>query len=211
MKFTIRNGPTTLEFEGELEEFNRLAEEVDIPPDLLARMRRGSAPDQPPDEHGDDHEHDREDDGDRATGAPGVIDVRALAERLGKLEVKSDIDRVTVMAHEACKAGLGGIDYETAERLFVELASGRHSRTRRRAGSYALLDAGHGRRPSPVRTTRDSDTRSRASAPQVAALRRALPYPMAQGVIHRSDDVAQVGRRCTCPGFREKGAGVGLN
>jgi hypothetical protein len=130
MKFTIRNGPTTLEFEGELEEFNRLAEEVDIPPDLLARMRRGSAPDQPPDEHGDDHEHDREDDGDRATGAPGVIDVRALAERLGKLEVKSDIDRVTVMAHEACKAGLGGIDYETAERLFVELGERKPTRIR---------------------------------------------------------------------------------
>jgi len=127
MKFTIRNGPTTLEFEGELEDFNRLAEEVDIPRDLLARMRKGSAAIPPPDER-DDEREDRDDD--VATEASGSIDVRALAERLGTLEAKSDIDRITVMAHEAREAGLEGIDYDTAERLFVELGERKPGRIR---------------------------------------------------------------------------------
>jgi hypothetical protein len=143
MKFTIRNGPTTLEFEGELEEFNRLAEEVDIPPDLLASIRRGSTLDQSPD--GDSHEHgrDQEGDGDAVTSVLGSIDVHALAERLGTLEVKSDIDRVTVMSHAACEAGLGGIDYDTAERLFVEL--GERKPTRIRATYQPAQARGRGR------------------------------------------------------------------
>ena len=130
MKFTIRNGPTTLEFEGELEEIDRLAEEVDIPSDLLARMRTGSAPNQPQYEHDDERDHDQRDEADGGSEAPRRIDVRALAQRLETLEAKSDIDRVTVMAHEACEAGLPGIDYETAERLFVELGERKPPRIR---------------------------------------------------------------------------------
>jgi hypothetical protein len=129
MKFTIRNGPTTLEFEGELEEFNRLADEVDIPADLLARMRTGSAAIPLSDEHDDEHKGE-DDDNDGITAVSGSIDVRALHERLATLEAKSDIDRITVMAHEAREAGLEGIDYGTAERLFVELGERKPGRIR---------------------------------------------------------------------------------
>jgi hypothetical protein len=58
------------------------------------------------------------------------IDVRALAERLATLEAKSDIDRVTVMAHAAMEAGLAGIDYGLAENLFVELGERKPTRIR---------------------------------------------------------------------------------
>jgi hypothetical protein len=130
MKFTIRNGPTTLEFEGELAEFDRLAGVVEMPADLLARVRAGYEPDAPRDEAGQDKEV--QDDGGTSTGVSGSgsIDVHALAQRLGTLGAKSDIDRVTVMAHAAKEAGLEGIDYKLAERLFVELGERKPTRIR---------------------------------------------------------------------------------
>lgn len=129
MKFTIQNGPTTLEFEGELEEFDRLAGVVDIPPDLLASIRAASAPNQLPAGAGQEKERDRDGDATAAVTS-GSIDVRALAERLGRLEAKSDIDRVTVMAHAAQEAGFDGIDYNLAERIFVELGERKPTRIR---------------------------------------------------------------------------------
>jgi hypothetical protein len=129
MKFTIQNGPTTLEFEGELEEFDRLAGVVDIPPDLLASMRTDFAPNQPSVGAGQKQDQNQESNG-TAASASDSIDVRVLAERLGELEAKSDIDRVTVMAHAAREAGFDGIDYNLAERLFVELGERKPTRIR---------------------------------------------------------------------------------
>ena len=130
MKFTIHNGPTTLEFEGGLQEFERLAKAVEIPRDLLASIRAASGPKRRLAEQGAGKEKEKHEGGDEPDTPTGEIDVRELAEQLGTLGAKSDIDRVTVMAHAAHEAGLAGIDYDAAERLFVELGERKPSRIR---------------------------------------------------------------------------------
>jgi hypothetical protein len=127
MKLIIHNGATAFEFEGELAELDRLAEMIEIPRNLLSRLRAGAnAIDTPANVEQDSH-------GARAPAVArggGEIDVRALSELFRTREAKSDVDRVTLMAHVAIEAGLPGIDYETAERLFVELGERKPTRIR---------------------------------------------------------------------------------
>jgi len=51
----------------------------------------------------------------------GSIDPRTVAEQLATVGAATDIERVTVMAHYASEAGLGGIDYAMVDRLYTEL------------------------------------------------------------------------------------------
>jgi hypothetical protein len=50
------------------------------------------------------------------------IDIAALAEQLDEVGAKTDIERCTVMAHFAVKAGRRGIDSALADSLYTELA-----------------------------------------------------------------------------------------
>jgi hypothetical protein len=116
MRIAIQNGAAKLEFEGEPEEFDRLTSLLEIPSDLLVGARPNgpatSALATP--ESGTDE--------DALDEAPaGEIDARILAERLDEVGAKSDIYRVTVMAQAAVDAGMEGIGYKLAERLFIEL------------------------------------------------------------------------------------------
>lgn len=56
------------------------------------------------------------------------LDVRRIATELERVEAKSDIDRVTVFAQAAKDAGMEGINYETADRLYEELGIPKPSR-----------------------------------------------------------------------------------
>lgn len=45
----------------------------------------------------------------------------AVAEMIERVGAKSDIDRVTVIAHAAVQAGMEGIDYATIDRLYGDM------------------------------------------------------------------------------------------
>jgi hypothetical protein len=129
MRIAIQNGSAKLEFEGDPEEFDRLANVLEIPTDLLVRARPSVSTSDAPLISGYDGREEAwiEDTPDPPSGA---IDVHAVAERLRELEAKSDIDRVTIMAKAAVDAGLIGIDYAGAERLFVDLGERKPTKIR---------------------------------------------------------------------------------
>jgi hypothetical protein len=52
---------------------------------------------------------------------PGSIDARLVADQLATVGASTDMERVTVMAHFAQEAGLGGVDYAMVDRLYTEL------------------------------------------------------------------------------------------
>jgi hypothetical protein len=51
----------------------------------------------------------------------GGINPHAVAQLIERVGAKSDIDRVTVIAHAALEAGLEGIDYGTIEKLYGDM------------------------------------------------------------------------------------------
>jgi hypothetical protein len=54
-------------------------------------------------------------------GQNGQIDARALGAQLERLDARTEIERVTVIAQAAIDAGLEGIDYDTIPRIYDDL------------------------------------------------------------------------------------------
>jgi hypothetical protein len=56
-----------------------------------------------------------------ATSGADPLDPRSVATQIDKVEAKTDIDRVTVIAQAAVDAGLPGVDYPTIEKLYTDM------------------------------------------------------------------------------------------
>ncbi len=114
MKISLKlaNG-ATLEFDGDEAEFERVSAFLADPPESLTS---GQVPD------GGDGSGDGEtaDSRDRHGRAP--IDPGNVAARLDELGARNDQERVTIMAQLAVDSGKDGIDYESLNSLYTELA-----------------------------------------------------------------------------------------
>ena len=120
MKITIRH-PAGLEigFEGDVSEFERFSALLGQLPAFVGTL---GPPRRTEIDQGDDDGIEVPVGGRTAVAAgDAVIDVHELAERIATLGANTDIERITVMTHAAEAAGLEGLDYGTAERLFDEL------------------------------------------------------------------------------------------
>ncbi len=113
MKITIQH-PAGLDvsFEGDVPEFERFLELLNSLPELFGALSATPAADPAVRLGADGH---------AAPAIAGQINVQWLAQTLSRVGATTDIERVTVMAYAAKEAGLGGIDYALAERLYDEL------------------------------------------------------------------------------------------
>ena len=150
MKITIRH-PVGLEieFEGEPAEFDRFTSFLTDLPGFVGTLGgtpairatsddgAGSGRESPP------------------TVASGQLDPNALLARMNEVGASSDIERVTVIAHEAVEAGLDGVDAPTVERLFTQLGLRTPPKLRATFSNAKqkgyLQSAGHGRWVPTVR------------------------------------------------------------
>src|SRR5688500_2999828 len=109
MKISLKlaNG-STLEFEGDKAEFERVSQFLAEPPDSLAAKPTGgsSSPAASPE----------------VVPAGGPLDPAVVTARLEQVGADNDQERVTVMAQLALEAGKEAIDYETLTNLYTELA-----------------------------------------------------------------------------------------
>lgn len=112
MKISLKlaNG-STLDFEGDESEFERVSKFLEDPPGSLT-ADAGTPPrptlDPPPS------------DGDAPELAP--LDPATVHARLEEVGVNNDQERVTVIAQLAVESGREGIDYETLDQLWTDLA-----------------------------------------------------------------------------------------
>jgi hypothetical protein len=109
MKFSLKlaNG-ATLDFEGDSTEFERVSEFLVEPPESLTS---GTVEAEQPD--GQSHHGGGE-------GSP--LDPGNVSAEIEQLGARNDQERVTVMAQLAVDAGKEGIDFETLNSLYTELA-----------------------------------------------------------------------------------------
>jgi hypothetical protein len=112
MKISLKlaNG-ATLEFDGDEAEFQRVAEFLAEPPESLTAASQ-ELPDAPPPDS---------DPGNAGSNERGSLTPAAVADRLNRIGVANDQERVTVIAQMAVEAGGEGIDYDTLTTLYTEL------------------------------------------------------------------------------------------
>jgi hypothetical protein len=113
MKISLKlaNG-ATLEFEGDAADFERVQEFLAEPPDSLTADPPAGSHLTPPDAGGER--------GGAPNGAP--LEPAVVAARLEEVGANNDQERVTVIAQLAIDAGRDGVDYDTLNHLYSELA-----------------------------------------------------------------------------------------
>jgi hypothetical protein len=104
-----------LSFEGDEPSFDRFTALLTDMPGFVETLGAGQIPD------------DTANNGQGALEpSPGrsdnALDPKAIAERFTRVGASTDIDRVTVIAQAAMEAGMDGVDFVTAERIYDALA-----------------------------------------------------------------------------------------
>ena len=114
MKLSIKR-PTgiEIEFEGDESDFGRLTSFLEQLPAYVEDL--GHAPE--PEPEGDDDEAG----GPGSDHGPLSLDAAHIHERIKKVQASDHIKRLTVMAQAAVDAGMEGIDFPTADRLYAEI------------------------------------------------------------------------------------------